>query len=36
MIRTEIYVENYKLDLFQDISTDFTYTVDEPQITIRY
>lgn len=29
MIRTEIYVENYKLDLFQDISTDFTYTVDD-------
>jgi hypothetical protein len=29
MIRTEIYVENYKLDLFQDINTDFTYTVDD-------
>ena len=29
MIRTEIYIENNKLDLFQDISTDFTYTVDD-------
>lgn len=29
MIRTEIYIENNKLDLFQDIATDFTYTVDD-------
>lgn len=29
MIRTEIYIEDNKLDLFQDISTDFTYTVDD-------
>jgi len=29
MIRTEIYVENYKLDLLQDIGTDFTYTIDD-------
>lgn len=29
MISTEIYIENYQVDLVQDISTDFTYTVDD-------
>lgn len=29
MISTEIYVEDYKLDLLQDISTEFTYTIDD-------
>lgn len=29
MISTEIYIEDYKLDLLQDISTEFTYTVDD-------
>ena len=29
MISTEIYIEDFKLDLLQDISTEFTYTVDD-------
>lgn len=29
MISTEIYIENYQVDLVEDISTDFTYTVDD-------
>jgi hypothetical protein len=29
MISTEIYVEDYKLDLLQDISTQFTYAIDD-------
>jgi len=29
MIRTEIYVEDQLIDLLQDISTDFTYTIDD-------
>ena len=29
MISTEIYVEDYKLDLLQDISTEFTYAIDD-------
>lgn len=29
MITTEIYIEDFKLDLLQDISTEFTYTVDD-------
>lgn len=29
MISTEIYIENYQVDLVQDISTDFTYTIDD-------
>jgi len=29
MISTEIYIEDYKLDLLQDISTEFTYTIDD-------
>jgi len=29
MISTEIYVEDYKLDLFQDISTEFNYAIDD-------
>lgn len=29
MISTEIYIENYQVDLIQDISTDFTYTIDD-------
>ena len=29
MISTEIFVEGYKLDLLQDISTEFTYTIDD-------
>ncbi len=29
MISTEIYIENYQVDLTQDISTDFTYTIDD-------
>ena len=29
MISTEIYIEGYKLDLLQDISTEFTYTIDD-------
>ena len=29
MISTEIYVEGYRLDLLQDISTEFTYTIDD-------
>ena len=29
MISTEIYIEDYKLDLLQDISTEFTYAVDD-------
>jgi hypothetical protein len=29
MISTEIYIEDYKLDLVQDISTEFTYTIDD-------
>ena len=29
MISTEIYVEDYKLDLLQDISTEFNYSIDD-------
>jgi hypothetical protein len=29
MIRTEIYVEDQLIDLLQDISADFTYTIDD-------
>ena len=29
MISTEIYVEDYKLDLLQDISTEFNYAIDD-------
>jgi hypothetical protein len=29
MISTEIYVEGYKLDLLQDISTEFNYVIDD-------
>jgi hypothetical protein len=29
MISTEIYIEDYRLDLVQDISTEFTYTIDD-------
>lgn len=29
MIRTEIYIENNQLDLTEDISTEFTYTIDD-------
>ena len=29
MISTEIYIEDNKLDLLQDISTEFTYTIDD-------
>lgn len=29
MISTEIYIEDYKLDLLQDISTEFSYTIDD-------
>ena len=29
MISTEIYIEGYKLDLLQDISTEFNYTIDD-------
>ena len=29
MISTEIYIEDYKLDLLQDISTEFTYNIDD-------
>jgi len=29
MISTEIYVEDYKLDLLQDISTEFNYVIDD-------
>jgi len=29
MISTEIYIENYQVDLVEDISTDFTYTIDD-------
>jgi hypothetical protein len=29
MISTEIYIEDYKLDLLQDISTEFNYTIDD-------
>jgi len=31
MIRTEIYIEDYSVDLVDDISTDFTYTIDDIQ-----
>lgn len=31
MISTEIYIENYRLDLVQDITTEFTYTIDDIQ-----
>ncbi len=31
MIRTEIFVENTRLDLSQDISTEFTYNIDDIQ-----
>jgi hypothetical protein len=29
MISTEIYIENYRLDLLQNISTEFNYTIDD-------
>ncbi len=29
MIRTEIYIEDEVIDLLQDISTDFTYAIDD-------
>jgi hypothetical protein len=29
MIRTEIYVEDNKIDLLQDVSTDFIYAIDD-------
>ena len=29
MIRTEIYIEDNLIDLLQDISTDFTYAIDD-------
>ena len=29
MIRTEIYIENQRLDLTKDISTEFTYAIDD-------
>lgn len=29
MIKTEIFIENYPLDLTQDISAEFTYTIDD-------
>ena len=29
MISTEIYIEDYKLDLLQDISTEFSYSIDD-------
>ena len=29
MISTEIYIEDYKLDLLQDISTEFNYAIDD-------
>lgn len=29
MIRTEVYIENQKLDLSKDISTEFTYAIDD-------
>jgi hypothetical protein len=31
MISTEIYIENYRLDLVEDILTEFTYTIDDIQ-----
>jgi hypothetical protein len=30
-MRTEIYIDNYKLDLTKDISAEFTYAIDEVQ-----
>lgn len=30
-MRTEIYIENYPLDLTQDIDTDFTFAIDDIQ-----
>ena len=29
MISTEIFIEDYRLDLLQDISTEFNYTIDD-------
>ena len=29
MISTEIYIEDYRLDIVQDLSTEFTYTIDD-------
>jgi hypothetical protein len=29
MIRTEIFIENERLDLYQDISAEFTYNIDD-------
>ena len=29
MISTEIYIEERKIDLLQDISTEFTYAIDD-------
>ena len=29
MISTEIYIEDRKIDLLQDISTEFTYAIDD-------
>jgi len=28
-MRTEIYIENYRLDLTEDVDTEFTYTIDD-------
>ena len=30
-MRTEIYIENYLLDLSEDIDTEFTYAIDDIQ-----
>jgi len=30
-MRTEVYIDNYKLDLTKDISAEFTYAIDEIQ-----
>ena len=29
MISTEIYIENQRLDLYKDISAEFTYAIDD-------
>ena len=28
-MRTEIYIENNRLDLYKDISAEFTYNIDD-------
>jgi hypothetical protein len=28
-MRTEIYIENQRLDITEDIDTEFTYTIDD-------